>query len=344
MGPQQQHQLRHQQEAPPTFETTSEQQLIESVILSRLSRNKTATAADVPPILRDAVNTISNIWATSTWSGRAGLWQRLQQFSDLQSAGNLPLGARAAAFVSSIPTASIQTTHTYAKTFRALATRFEIKTPLLDMYIAALRASGATVPMEQAYPARREHVRALIEHTLTTSPPNMRLAVAIYLVWKTASRWDDILHLKKESLIHADNTSLVIEWGQTKTTRADPFRVSGWTVVEERNYPDMLDATTRTFRSLKAEEPLIEMPTRLFARMLTQYEATKHLTAHSFKRGAIGVLIEAAMQGLIEPRMVPIMAKHKDPLHDFPVTTLRYAPNKVDLARMLGTQNATRLL
>jgi hypothetical protein len=68
------------------------------------------------------------------------------------------------------------------------------------------------------------------------------------------------------------------------------------------------------------------------------------LTAHSPKRGAVGVLVEAAMQGQLDPRLIPLVAKHKDQLHDFPVATLRYAPNKVQLARMLGTQNATRIL
>ena len=56
------------------------------------------------------------------------------------------------------------------------------------------------------------------------------------------------------------------------------------------------------------------------------------------------VLVTCASMGLLDVRLIPIMAKHKDDLHSFPATTLRYAPNKVHLAKMLGTQSATRLL
>jgi hypothetical protein len=177
-------------------------------------------------------------------------------------------------------------------------------------------------------------------------PTDKRLATALYLMWKCAARWDDVFHLTKKSLIMVDHAQsrLVIEWGRTKTTRSDPFRVSGWTVVDELRMPRMIEIVEEVFSSLRRDEPLTTTRTRQLARWLKSFRETSTLTAHSFKRGAIGVLIEQAAAGNLDLRLIPIMAKHKDALHDFPVTTLRYAPSKINLALAIGTQHATRLL
>lgn len=310
--------------------------------LGARKKNLTNNHPPLPAALAPVAQAISNIWANTTWASRASLMVRLQQHCDTNNLHHLPFGAQAAAMVSSLTNVQIQGKYSYAKTFRALASRLAIPTPLLDMYIASLRVDGATIPTSQAVPASRAQARFLIQQALREE--DVFLAAVLYLMWKTASRLDDVLHLKKESLIYSDSTCFVIEWGQTKTSRGDPFRVSGWTVIEELLDPFMLDWIPTVFSRLRGQEPLTTITYTQFMRFLRRFPETNSLSAHSFKRGAIGVLIEAAMQGKLEPRLVPIMAKHKDPLHDFPVTTLRYAPNKVHLASLLGTQHATRLL
>jgi hypothetical protein len=329
-----------------------EQQLIQRILLSHLStrnnnRNNNSnnqpvsTAAETHPILDRAADTIRNIWATSTWSARAHLWQRLNQYATQHQIQHLPLGVQAMAFVSNNTHLTPQTQYTYAKTFRALASRFAMTTPVLDLYIAALRAAGSTIPTEQAVPATRQQVIFLITKAMEV---DKRLAAALYILWKSAARWDDVKNLTKESLIHNSNNKLVIEWGQTKTSRGQPFRVSGWTVIQEIEFPIMVQETARTFAQLQENEHLYPVQTHMFVRWIRQFQQTQDLTAHSFKRGAIGVLVQQAALGNVEPRLITVLAKHKDPLHDFPVSTLRYAPNKVQLAEMLGTQHATKLL
>ena len=68
------------------------------------------------------------------------------------------------------------------------------------------------------------------------------------------------------------------------------------------------------------------------------------LTAHSFKRGAVDYLLKAAEQGILDPRLIPLVAKHQDHLHDFPSSTLRYTSNPQSFARVLGTGQASMLL
>ena len=70
----------------------------------------------------------------------------------------------------------------------------------------------------------------------------------------------------------------------------------------------------------------------------------KRYSAHSIKRGAVDILIEAAAEGKVDPRLIPLLSKHKDDLMNFPSSTLRYTSNKVALAKMLKTQLATILL
>jgi hypothetical protein len=333
---------------PELLTNNSEQQLIQQILLSQLSarqhrnnRQLASTVVATPQILDRAVDTIKNIWATSTWSARANLWQRLNQYATANNISHLPLGVQAMAFVSNCKNLSIQTQYSYAKTFRALATRFAMETPALDLYIAALRAAGSTIPIEQAVPATREQVIFLINKAVET---DLRLATAIYILWKCAARWDDVKNLTKESLIHSTHNKLVIEWGQTKTSRGQPFRVSGWTVIQETEFMVMPQQAAQVFSQLQEEEYLYPVQTHMFVRWIRQFPSTRDLTAHSFKRGAIGVLVQQAALGNLEPRIITVLAKHKDPLHDFPVSTLRYAPNKVQLAEMLGTQHATKLL
>jgi hypothetical protein len=55
-------------------------------------------------------------------------------------------------------------------------------------------------------------------------------------------------------------------------------------------------------------------------------------------------LIEQAADGRVDPWIVARLAKHKAGLMEFPETTLRYAANDPATARMLKTQDATRLL
>jgi hypothetical protein len=214
----------------------------------------------------------------------------------------------------------------------------------LDAYISSLSASGALIPQRQATPATRAQIVQMIERAQAEGRPH--LAAAIYIAFKSASRVGDVFSvLKRRHFIHVTDTSIIIEWPSTKTTRRDPFRVSGWVVIVENTQPSLLRQVARTLQAMTdPDELLLNMSTTTFTMWMNSSTTTRDLTAHSIKRGAIGILINAAALGQLEPRLIALLAKHKDALHDFPATTLRYAPDKVQLARMLGSQKATLLL
>jgi len=311
---------------------------------------KTAEAA-IPDLLRPAGRMIRHLWAASTWSSRASLLLRLQQFTERHRLQHLPLGVRAAAFVSNMSNIANSTRISYCSALSTTARRLGHTVPMLDLLGTALRAAGAgadSSPIRQARPCRRVDVFRLVNVALHKD--NKRLAVAIYLAWKCAARWDDIVHLKKESCLNTATAAAdgfwVLEWAQTKTNRKREFRPDNWTVVvEERAELDwMVQLVHEVLHTLPRGTALTTTTTAELRRLMRSNSSTAHLTAHSIKRGAVGELVDAAVEGKLDPRLIPLLAKHKDELHSWPTATLRYVEDKRKLALMLGTQHATRLL
>lgn len=326
---------------------TTEQQLVEKVMLGHLNRNQQSRSRSrMSSPLAPVASRIKQLWAANTLKNNQLLWVRLNNYvMSTPRVQNYPLGAQMACFIMSQENTIASTKYSYAKSLRAIARRLAIQTPLLDVLISSLAATGALHPSDQATPATRQQVVFLIRHALQAN--SLILAVMIYLMYKTASRFDDLLHLTKESLIHHNPAlnQIIIQWNQTKTTRSDPFRVSGWTVVQEDQYPEMLQHVLRLFNQQAAKTTFFQQVTyRAFLRFLKSFPETEMLTAHSFKRGAVGILFQLAADNVISPHLIPLLAKHKDQLHQFPSTTLRYAPNPVTTALVFGTQNATRHL
>lgn len=275
---------------------------------------------------------------------------RAQEFARQHRVERLPLGVQLTAFISNLQVAS-STRSNYASALGSTARRMGLQVPMLDLLRAAANAVGPTTPTRQAVPATRLQIFSLINAALHNNNNNKRLAVAIYLCWKTASRWADVMMLNRESFLNlttaATDNFLVIQWGATKTNRKQEFRPDSWTVVVEENIGVawMTALTIEVIAALPRGRLLVEQTTEQLRRFMRQHEATAELTAHSVKRGAVNLLVDAAVDGrLADPRLIPLLAKHKDQLHAFPSTTLRYVEDKVKLALMLGTQHVTRLL
>jgi hypothetical protein len=328
-----------------------EQALMERMVLSNLATKKAASLreaalAQLPAILLPAATIIQQLWTTKVWSSRASLLLRLRTFSEQHRLSHLPLGVQAAAFISSLQRIKQSTMKQYASGLSSTLSRLGHQTPMLDLLRSALSASGSTIPTRQAPPASVLQVFVLVNAALRAGSD--RLAVGLFLCWKTASRWDDVHHLRKESFLLLTPRRIIIAWGATKSNRRQAFRPDSWTVVDE---PDpsrawMMELCLRTIAALRPEQLLLEsFTTDKVRKLMRQQTATAELTAHSIKRGAINVLIAAAVEGrLRDPRLIPLLAKHKDALHWFPQTTLGYVDDKVQLALMLGTQHATMLL
>lgn len=336
----------------PIFSPNSnlEASLLSTMFFTNLSAKNTKDTKqralkNLPPILHAAAKDIRGLWALSTWSSRASLLLRLEHFASRHHLTQYPIGVQAAAFISNLKVAP-STKAGYCSALATTARRLGHTVPMLDMLAAAYRAVGSTT-LTQAHPATRLQLFALVNAAMKKN--NNNLAVGIWLAWKTASRWDDITHLTKESfLVHEQQQRfLVIQWGQTKTNRKLEFRPDSWTVVveEDPKVGWIWELTQRTIRSLGKGELLTTTTTEALRRFMRSIPTTQSLTGHSIKRGAVATLVDAALeQRLHDPRLISLIAKHKDDLHSFPQATLRYCADKVKLALMLGTQHCTRLL
>jgi hypothetical protein len=150
-----------------------------------------------------------------------------------------------------------------------------------------------------------------------------------------------VLALTRQHIVQLTATQVVIEWQNTKTTSPSDFRAWRWTVIHD--VASMLWLVT-ALRPLAPTASIVTIPTDQLVALLSHSFPSKDYTAHSLKRGAIDHLVRQAVQGRLEVSLIPLLAKHQDPSHQFPATTLRYVSDKVSLALMMGTQRATILL
>ncbi len=139
---------------------------------------------------------------------------------------------------------------------------------------------------------------------------------------------------------------------KTKNTRGNPFRPDTTVIVAHET---AMTEVIRYLNRLSSAALLTSLTTAQFERLIKQLcpplewkrqfrDTLPHFTAHSLKRGAIHHLATEAGAGRLDPRLIPLIARHKDPLHGYPQMTFRYAADSVPLARVLGSQNATLLL
>jgi hypothetical protein len=225
---------------------------------------------------------------------------------------------------------------TYAKSLSATARRFDQPVPLLRLVMSGLAARGAGIPTKQAPPISREELDSLIPRL----PREYR--VPTLLAWKAAARWADMLALTKASFLQLRPQEVIIRWGTTKSTRLTPFAPTLWTVVEDPDPQRLMPLIHHVNQLPRPDSPFTTLTSHDFCRMASRLKVK--WTAHSMKRGAVTHLIEQAAEGRVDPWIVARLAKHKAGLMEFPETTLRYAANDPATARMLGTQDATRLL
>lgn len=296
------------------------------------------SSAPDSPLRQQTLDQISRMWASSTWRTRQSLWRRFEEFRSTQPASE-SLGMLMAMFVESLEVTP-QTKHNYAKALSAVATRMQVMVPEVRMYTQGLLADGAGVPIEQAAPMTREQLNWIMSDP--ACPASAPERMAIFVAWKTASRWDDVAQLTKESFLVLRDDEIIIDWAQhTKSSRLDPFRPSRWTVIRHR-LP--LSALSKFVQNLPAGAKFTSLTTTRLTGLLHAYQPTANLSAHSIKRGAATVLAQAALEGRLDLTLLPLVLKHQTALPALPATTLRYIADGPLIARTLRTQDATLLL
>lgn len=270
------------------------------------------------------------MWARSVTRDRQSLFQR---YSNYLRDKDLPMtDVTACWFVEScdvLPTSRLA----YAKTLLALFNRMELPAGMLRLQAAGLRGMGALIPQRQAAPITKQDAIAVAD---SLPPPE---GAAILLMWKTASRWDEMHRITTDSLILRTPMEIIINWSdKTKTSRSDPYHPTMYTVV-------MGDLTERICRDLPAGpgRPLTVLTySDLLLRLATLFPQ-KGYTGHSFKHGALTVAAQAVERLNLDPTALSLLAKHRL-VTDLSNTTIRYlqdASGAIAIARRLGTGSIT---
>jgi hypothetical protein len=275
----------------------------------------------------------------------------VQDFAQQHRLQHLPLGTQAAIFIGNAPGIATSTRATYANSMRSLTNRLGGGSSLLALLSSALTASGASgtptdAELRQAKPVERAQVEEIVKFFVEEQ--QQHLAMAAWIMWKTASRFDDVRLLTPAALIHREPARCILQWKRWKTNRAERRFVHSWTVVDELQHPEMLQLLYEVADATPQDASMVgAMTTSTFIRRLQRVPGCEELTAHSFKRGAARFLFKMAAEGRVssdDVRLIPMLLKHRDHLHDMPSSTLGYVANVADLAVTLRTQHLTRLL
>ena len=231
----------------------------------------------------------------------------------------------------------------YSLDLTAVATRIGFKDlPLSRMYQGGLRASGALIPTEQATPITLEQLQQLQARALTQRRGTALLA-ALFILWKSASRWSDVSNITSKQIARITPTEIVVHWSdRTKTTRSDPHRPDSQVAI--RHLPQIPPIIIDALISLTPDEPLWPHTTEWFNRWLKEALPNASITAHSFKTAALAIIARGCISNRLPISLVALVAKHKTSTPELPGTTLRYIRDSGLKADLLRTAEATALL
>ena len=273
-------------------------------------------------------------FSQSTWDRRTYLNNTVCHFSENM---NLDLSEKtillALEWISASVTAG--TLLTYATTLRAMFPTHGGET--LDAYIQSLRKLSAKNPIKQAPPL----TRAQFDHLMRILPENVKWA--FWVAWKTASRWGECRLLSsKNTSFTASADEVVIDFKElTKGSATRPFRMD--LIVLIKDDPQRISDFRRYITKLRTA-PLTSWTTTHLTTFLRNTFPGTQLSAHSPKRGAMQLVMEAAAAGLIPLGLAAQIAKHLGGQVVLPDTTVRYTTDRVALARANGSGSVTKLL
>eukprot|EP00759_Apiculatamorpha_spiralis_P016341 PhF_6_TR22574/c2_g3_i1/m.32152 len=212
-----------------------------------------------------------------------------------------------------------------AKNLRQMMTEMEMsfEKAIMDAIVKSYDRKGGRKAEQQAVPA----TRAEVEQAMERATPGE--SVGLWLAWKTASRIGEIQELKNSDLVIRE-TSIIVNFPFHK---GDPYYMGTTIVVDtqldrDKRFVDMLKQ--RMIRGPTA--PVTELHTQRAEALLKRVKP--ELTAHSIKRGALIVLLDAK----VPLSIIQVIAKHKD------LETLYIYLPKDRVSEALGIPEATMAL
>lgn len=285
------------------------------------------TAASATSALKDS---LAGIWVSDSMKRRSQLLRRLANWCLRE---NLPVTPESAVLFVTATGITVQGQHSYAKTLSGTLRHLGFNTQPLLTFATALRAQGAAVPLHQAKPITRD----LLLSWAFQQPRDVLLACMI--AWKTASRWKEVVELKKQNIIWSTCKEVIIDWSTIpKGRRANPYQASKFTVITG----DLTTSIHAALSNLK-DKQLCAVSTSELDHLWSGDGKMAGYSAHSIKRGALTHLMERAVAAQLDPVKISLLAKHQH-VNVLAQNTIRYGANPVALARLLGTADATKLL
>ena len=171
--------------------------------------NNRKASDDLP---EELLNILRHTFAKSTVTSWRSQWQLFLRFR-MKRPREESLDRSASIFVATHPTIGLSARKTYASNLSAMMGHFSIPCPTLKLTRRGLANLGADIPEEVAFPATRQDVDLLVRSL------NLQLATAVWLMWKTASRWDDVSHLTRDSFLVCNQNEIIIWFAKSKTNR-----------------------------------------------------------------------------------------------------------------------------
>ena len=256
----------------------------------------------------------------------------------------------------------LSTALTHCKNFRSVMSQIP-GAPVQDLsvlsaYQRALVRDGANIPRFRPIPLTREVVRHLLRILPTPQ------AAAVFVAWKTASRWSDVWLLplplrydpsKKQILVSflsktktgvsrpfAPRFLAMIDWNSNDSTPPPP-RVLEYLTTHRG--PLCQDTPTKDFELVLKTVPADKAPRNLET-LLEGQTFRDHYTCHSIKTGAIRLLWEAVMSGeLMDYTLIERIGKHQNPKGEIlSDETVRYSGDLWPVAIALKTHLVSRML
>lgn len=314
------------------------------------------------------IQRLSARWATSTWKSRrtvANLASQVVRLDLPTLFGEYPELATVSfleGLEEKLSTSSVMlsTAKKYTTTFLGLLKHIpgvpHADLDLLRDYASALVRQGANIPTHVAIPIDRTLVRRLV----WDSSLDLSLRACMFVVWKTASRWGDVIGLHLPLRYFPQKRQILVPFlAETKTSKEHPFEprflcVIDWSFPGGLAIPeDVLEyLTTRvgkityTWTTEVTESFLRTLPVSYDRRPLLDHQTfLTHLTCHSFKKGAVKHLWSVSQQENLSFKLIERISKHKNPSGE-PLSqeAVQYAPDLYPVAIALETHLASRLL
>lgn len=176
-------------------------------------------------------------WAPTTLSSKASVWGQFIDFVRINVIS--PNEQAMIAFLQAKLEAKEINVQTYIKYAAELSQIVKQgPQPLLRDVVAGLRTAAAASQEVHAIPFAPEDLVKII-HT-PFLPAHVR--TALYLCFKTGSRWDEIAHLTRESVTILNSHELFINFrAGTKASQRDPYRPDMRVLVaDEQGFPQFV--------------------------------------------------------------------------------------------------------